>query len=215
MLRFFCPTLVLLTLTTLSPQGPPGGKARDPAPKPAAGAQGLPDGAEGERKTRALANARAAFGEGSFFHQETAHLLVVGKVPGKALRVRADVFEGQVGQDGSLRGVLLRYTHAFLDQLSQWLACNSLHLILQRCCRWLLMTHDRVRTDRFPVTHELLAALLGVQRAGITRAMGQLQAARVLHNVRGQVVILDRPGLEAAACECYGIISQADGTSVR
>jgi CRP-like cAMP-binding protein len=101
---------------------------------------------------------------------------------------------------------MLRYTQAFLIQVAQTAACNAAHLVEQRCARWLLMTHDRVDGDVFPLTHEFLATMLGVRRAGVTVVMRSLQDAGAVAYVRGRVAVRDRPGLEAAACECYGAV---------
>jgi CRP-like cAMP-binding protein len=78
-----------------------------------------------------------------------------------------------------------------------------LHPVQKRCCRWLLMTHDRVGADRFPLTHEFLAGMLGVRRASVTEVARLLQAKRFIRYTRGQMTVLDRPGLEATACACY------------
>jgi CRP-like cAMP-binding protein len=102
--------------------------------------------------------------------------------------------------------MILRYTQAFLTQVAQTAACNGAHLVDQRCARWLLMTHDRVDGDEFPLTHEFLAFMLGVRRAGVTVAMRSLQDAKLIRYTRGRIGIVDRTGLEAASCECYAVV---------
>jgi CRP-like cAMP-binding protein len=89
--------------------------------------------------------------------------------------------------------------------MAQGLVCNRVHSIAQRCARWLL-THDRVDVDQFPLTQEFLALMLGVHRAGVSVVAGKRQKAGLIRYSRGVITILDRVGLEAAACECYRII---------
>jgi CRP-like cAMP-binding protein len=101
---------------------------------------------------------------------------------------------------------MLRYTQAFLTQVVQTAACNGAHLVEQRCARWLLMTHDRVDGDEFPLTHEFMAFMLGVRREGVTLAMGGLQDAGLVRYVHGRVTMSDREGLERASCECYAVV---------
>jgi CRP-like cAMP-binding protein len=100
---------------------------------------------------------------------------------------------------------MLRYAHAFFNQVAQSAACNQFHTIQQRCCRWLLMTHDRMQSDDFLLTQEFLAMMLGVQRTGVTTAARSLQQADLIRYKRGNVTILDRIGLEQRSCECYSI----------
>ena len=96
---------------------------------------------------------------------------------------------------------------AYLIQVAQTAACNRAHTVEERCARWLLMTHDRVgEAERFPLTQEFLAIMLGVRRSGVNVAAGALRDAGLIRYSRGAVRVLDRSGLEAAACECYGIV---------
>jgi CRP-like cAMP-binding protein len=104
-----------------------------------------------------------------------------------------------------MQAVMLRYAHAFFNQVAQSAACNQFHSIDQRCCRWLLMTHDRMQSDEFLLTQEFLAMMLGVQRTGVTAVAGSLQRAGLIRYTRGNITMLDRPGLERRSCECYGI----------
>jgi hypothetical protein len=98
-----------------------------------------------------------------------------------------------------------RYAHALFNQVAQSAACNHFHSIRQRCCRWILMTHDRMESDEFLLTQEFLAMMLGVQRTGVSVAAGALQRAGFIRYRRGVVTILDRRGLQQGACECYGV----------
>ena len=125
------------------------------------------------------------------------------QVPGEALRMSAATLRAEVVRDCPLRQLLLLYQAAYLAQVSQGVACNGLHPVRQRCCRWLLMTHDRVHDDDFPMTHEFLAEMLGVRRSSVTEVLRPLQNKRLIRYSRGRITILDRSGLEAAACECY------------
>jgi len=129
------------------------------------------------------------------------------QVPGRALRMSAGEFRELANGAGTVQGLLQRYTQAFFVQLAQGAACNRLHSTDQRLARWLLLTHDRVGQDRFPLTQEFMAQMLAVRRATVTEAAGRLQQAGLITYSRGIVTILDRPGLEAVSCECYRIIT--------
>jgi CRP-like cAMP-binding protein len=127
------------------------------------------------------------------------------QVPGVGLRIKATVFNEELARSASMRRVMLHYAHAFFNQVAQSAACNQFHTIEQRACRWMLMTHDRMQSDEFLLTQEFLAMMLGVQRTGVTAAASKLQRASLIRYRRGNVTILDRPGLERRACECYGV----------
>ncbi len=109
---------------------------------------------------------------------------------------------------GALYGLVQRYTQAMINQISQSTVCNHRHSVEKRMCRWLLMSHDRVGTDEFPLTHEFLAQMLGVRRPTVTAAAGILQNAGLISYHRGRVTVLDRKGMEAASCECYGVVAE-------
>jgi CRP-like cAMP-binding protein len=141
-----------------------------------------------------------------FLGDDTPSTRVFAQIPGTALRMDAEAFSRVAGTPGPLHRVMLRFTQAFLTQVAQTAACNAAHLVAQRCARWLLMTHDRVDGDDFPLTHEFLAVMLAVRRAGVTVAMGALQDAGLVRYRRSRVAIRDRAGLEAASCECYGVV---------
>lgn len=129
------------------------------------------------------------------------------QVAGEFARLPADVMARAAEERPAVRRALNRYTQAFLTQVAQTAACNRAHDIEERCARWMCMTHDRVGgADTFELTHEVLAQMLGVRRAGVTVAAGILQKAGFIRYSRGLVTVLDRSGLEAAACECYGIV---------
>jgi hypothetical protein len=98
---------------------------------------------------------------------------------------------------------MLHYAHAFFNQVAQSAACNHRHKIEQRCCRWLLMAHDRVHSDQFLLTQEFLGMMLGVRRTSVTEVAGELKHQKLIDYSRGLVTILNRSGLEKRACECY------------
>jgi CRP-like cAMP-binding protein len=142
-----------------------------------------------------------------FLDDTTSTVSVFTQIPGTATRMDAATFAHLAAGPGPLHRMMLRYTQAFLTQVSQTAACNAAHLVEQRCARWLLMTHDRVEGDDFPLTHEFLAFMLSVRRAGVTLAMRALQDAGLVRYTRGRVTIVDRAGLERASCECYRVVS--------
>src|SRR4029079_8899892 len=107
----------------------------------------------------------------------------------------ATLFNKQLARSASMRTVMLRYAHAFFNQVAQSAACNQFHSLEQRCCRWLLMTHDRMHSDEFLLTQEFLAMMLGVQRTGVTIAAGALQRAGIIRYKRGTITIIDRRAL--------------------
>jgi CRP-like cAMP-binding protein len=128
-----------------------------------------------------------------------------GRVQGAGLAWRVDVsrFSSQLDTNASWRAMLGRYVHVQHLQLAQGAACRSFHRVEARLARWLLMSRDRARCDPLSLTHETLAHLLGVRRAGVTLAAHSLQDLGLIRYTRGIIQLLDRPGLEAAACPCY------------
>jgi CRP-like cAMP-binding protein len=139
-----------------------------------------------------------------FHDAETMPFQCFVQVAGAAWQLRADTFRGAVAQGTAFHRIMQRYAQYLFDQAAQSVACNRLHSVDERCARWLLMTHDRVgRAERFPLTHEFLALMLGVRRAGVTVSMGALQAAGLIRYSRGNIAVIDRAGLEGASCECY------------
>lgn len=132
--------------------------------------------------------------------------LAISQVPGEAMRMKADVFKREVTPGSPLHYTLQRYTQTLFNQISQTAACNRLHSVEERCCRWLLMTHDRVGKNDFPLTQEFLSEMLGVRRASVSVVAATLQRAGFIRYSRGKITILDREGLESASCECYKIV---------
>jgi len=106
-----------------------------------------------------------------------------------------------------MRVVMLRYVHALFNQVAQSAACSHFHSLEQRCCRWLLMTRDRIGSDDFSLTQEFLAHMLGLRRVGVTEAAGGLKRRNLIAYTRGQLSILDVPGLKRASCSCYQAVN--------
>ena len=127
------------------------------------------------------------------------------QVPGTALQIDARIFRDQLSLNPTLNLIIQRYAHAFFNQVAQSAACAHLHRVEQRCCRWLLMTRDRMPSDDFLLTHEFLGMMLGVRRTTVTDVMGSLQKAGLIRYRRGHVSILDHETLRQRACECYEI----------
>lgn len=128
------------------------------------------------------------------------------QIAGDAQRMTVAALLRAVSARPTIAVTLRRYAQAFVDQLSQSVACNTFHNIHQRCARWLLMTHDRVTRDEFMLTQEFLSQMLGVRRARVNVAAGILQRAGLIRYSRGRIRLADRAGLEAAACECYSVV---------
>ena len=125
---------------------------------------------------------------------------------GSALPMPSVPFLREFRLSPPLQKELLRYTPTLMAQISQTAACNRFHVVATRLARWLLMTHDRVKSDKFRMTHEFLGHMLGVRRLGVTKAAQALQRRKLIRYSRGDIVVLDRKGLEAAACECYEVV---------
>jgi CRP-like cAMP-binding protein len=122
---------------------------------------------------------------------------------GPALRMPTSSFIRELDQNIALQRTLKYYLFVVISQLTQTVVCNHFHRIETRLARWLLMMQDRAHSDKFHVTHEFLAYVLGVRRAGVTKAATSLQQTQLIHYKRGDITILDRVGLENASCNCY------------
>lgn len=141
-----------------------------------------------------------------FLGGETTPNRAVAQIAGSALRMNAKVLRDEFAQGGRFQQLLLRYTQALITQISQTAVCNRLHSVEQRLSRWLLLSHDRVRSNHLVMTQEFISNMLGGRRESVTVSAGRLQDKGLIHYSRGHITILDRKGLEANVCECYQIV---------
>src|SRR4029079_10033311 len=123
-------------------------------------------------------------------------------------RMKVEAFTQEVVNNKSFLDTMVRYNTAFSIQVAYSVACNGLHTVEKRCCRWLLMTQDRVGSHVLPLTHEFLAIMLGVRRASVTDVLRPLEKNGLVRNGRGKIEILDRSGLKAISCECYERVNE-------
>ncbi len=145
---------------------------------------------------------------GAVFDLERAVFESVVLIPGELLRIRREELSKRLANDRELFHLMRGYAGVALNQLAQTAACNILHSVEERCCRWLLMAHDTALGGTFSLTHEFLGAMLGVRRASVSVAAQTLQRAGLIRYCHGQLTITDRTALERAACECYATTRQ-------
>jgi CRP-like cAMP-binding protein len=119
-----------------------------------------------------------------------------------------EIFRREYERKGAFFNAVQRYSQGLLLLMMQSTGCMALHPVQERCCRWLLMTHDRIRRDEFQLSHEFLAMMLGSTRPTVTVVAGTLQKAGLIKYTHGRITILDRPSLEAASCECYATVKK-------
>ena len=155
-----------------------------------------------------------------FLGLKTSSSRLLCQVPGDTHWMKTEIFLDLVERNPGLRMALGSYMVSMFILVSQSAACNRLHPIEERCARWILMTHDRVDSDTFPLTQDFLASMLGVRRPSVSVAAGILQRAGLVHYTRGRMTVIDREGFEAGACECYAIVrdqfeSMAGGEAYR
>jgi CRP-like cAMP-binding protein len=141
-----------------------------------------------------------------FMGGDTTPSRAVVQNAGHAYRVPAALLKDEFNRAGPVLRLLLRYTQALITQMTQTAVCNRHHAIEQQLCRWLLLSLERLPGDELVMTQELIANMLGVRREGVTVAAGKLQRAGLIRYTRGHIQVLDRQGLEAAVCECYGVV---------
>lgn len=127
---------------------------------------------------------------------------------GAAYRLHRKIMRREFALGGKLQRLALLYTQALICQTSQTSVCNRHHSLDQQLCRWLLMSADRLHSDEIISTQETVASLLGVRRESVTLATRQLQKDGLIVRTRGRILLVDRPGLEKRACECYGVVDQ-------
>lgn len=141
-----------------------------------------------------------------FMGGETMPNYAIVQSDGYAFKVDAAVIKKEFNRNGELHHVLLKYTQAFITEISQTTVCNRYHSLDQQLCRLLLMTLDRLNGRELNITQELMAHLLGVRREGVTEAAGNLQRADLIHYKRGHITVLNRKGLEERVCDCYQVV---------
>ncbi|MBD2565597.1 Crp/Fnr family transcriptional regulator [Nostoc linckia FACHB-391] len=138
--------------------------------------------------------------------RETTQTEYIVQVPGKAMKMKADLLLSEFDTNKSLRDVMLKYTQAYMAQISQNVACNRLHTIEQRMARWLLESSDRLASDELFLSHEFLSNMLGVRRSGVTETAQRLQEKGLIQCSRKKIKIIAPQSLEETSCECYGVI---------
>ena len=163
----------------------------------------MEDGASAEI---AVVGNEGMLGISLFMGGETTPSRAVVQSEGHAFRLKAELLKNEFGRFGPTMHLLLRYTQALITQMAQTAVCNRHHSVDQQLCRWLLLSLDRLATNELSMTQELIANMLGVRREGVTEAAGKLQDVGLIRYYRGRITVLDRPGLEARACECYQVV---------
>jgi CRP-like cAMP-binding protein len=143
-----------------------------------------------------------------FMGGDTTPSSAVVQTAGHGYRLARHLLKQEFNRGGLLHRLLLRYTQALITQMNQTAACNRHHSVEQQLCRWLLLTLDRLPSSELVMTQDLVASMLGVRREGITEAAGNLQRGGLIRYRRGHISVLERPGLEAAACECYAVVKK-------
>jgi CRP-like cAMP-binding protein len=161
---------------------------------------------DGSSAEMGLAGNEGIIGIALFMGGGTMPNRAVVQSAGGAIRMKARALQKEFALGSEFQRLLLRYTQALITQISQTAVCNRLHSVEQQLCRWLLLSHDRVKADDLVMTQELIADMLGVRREGVTVAAGRLQDDGAISYVRGHIKILDREKLEAMACECYKVV---------
>ncbi len=143
-----------------------------------------------------------------FMGGETTPSRAIVQSAGHAYRLIGTRLKEEFHRSGALQLLLLRYTQALITQMAQTAVCNRHHSVDEQLCRWLLLSLDRLDSNRLVMTQELIANMLGVRREGVTEAAGKLQKLGVIRYTRGQITVLDRPKLEQLCCECYAVVKK-------
>jgi len=146
-----------------------------------------------------------------FMGGDTTPSSAVVQTAGDAYRLERRLLKQEFERSGPTQRLLLRYTQALMTQMSQTAVCNRHHSVEQQLCRWLLVTLDRLPSDKVVMTQEMVAGMLGVRRESIAEAAGKLQQAGIVHGRRGHLAVLERAGLEKRVCECYGVVKSEFG----
>lgn len=143
-----------------------------------------------------------------FMGGESTPSRAVVQSAGGAFGLPRRAIKDEFDRHGELMDLMLRYTQSLITQMAQTAVCNRHHTVDQQLCRWLLMSIDRLSSNRLLMTQELIANMLGVRREGVTEAAGKLQKLGIIAYKRGKIEVLDRPGLEAHSCECYAVVKR-------
>jgi CRP-like cAMP-binding protein len=154
----------------------------------------------------AVVGNEGVLGVSLFMGGETTTGCAVVQSAGFGYRLKAQYLKNEFSRSGPFLYLLLRYTQALITQMTQTAVCNRHHSVEQQLCRWLLLSLDRLPTNSLLMTQELIANMLGVRREGVTQAAGKLQHDGLIKYSRGHIEVIDRPGLEKAACECYSVV---------
>jgi CRP-like cAMP-binding protein len=162
--------------------------------------------ADGASAEIAVVGNEGIIGIAVFMGGETMPNRAVVQSAGHAYRLKGHILKEEFNRAGELQHLLLRYTQALITQMAQTAVCNRHHSLDQQLCRWLLLSLDRLQAPELAMTQELIANMLGVRREGVTEAAGKLQSAGLIHYSRGRITVIDRPRLEARACECYQVV---------
>jgi len=163
----------------------------------------MEDGASAEI---AIVGNEGILGISLFMGGDTTPSRAVVQSAGHGYRLKAELLKVEFARFGPSMHLLLRYTQALITQMAQTAVCNRHHSVDQQLCRWLLLSLDRLSSNQLTMTQELIANMLGVRREGVTEAAGKLQDAGLIRYRRGHITVLDRPGIEARACECYQVV---------
>jgi CRP-like cAMP-binding protein len=166
--------------------------------------------ADGSSAEIAVAGDEGLIGISLFMGGESTPNRAVVQSAGHAYRLTAQRLKDEFHADGNLQDLFLRYTQALITQTAQTAVCNRHHTIDQQLCRWLLLSLDRLPTNKLKMTQELIANMLGVRREGVTEAAGKLQKLGVIRYSRGQITVLDRTQLERLCCECYSVVKKEE-----
>ena len=162
--------------------------------------------ANGSAAEIAVVGNEGILGISLFMGGETTSSRAVVQSAGHAYRLKAQLLKDEFNRGGPVQRLLLRYTQALITQMAQTAVCNRHHSVEQQLCRWLLLSLDRLATDKLTMTQELIANMLGVRREGVTDAAGKLQREGLINYSRGRIKVLDRPKLEKRSCECYQVV---------
>ena len=156
----------------------------------------------------AMVGNKGIVGIALFMGGDTMPTRAVVRNAGHAYRLGARLLQQEFNRNGALQRLLLRYTQALMTQMAQTAVCNRHHTLEQQLCRWLLLSLDRLAENELRITQKLISDMLGVRRESINAVTVRLQNAGLIHYSRGRVTVLNRPGLEALACECYTVVRE-------